>query len=202
MPASRARRRKPPTPPARLRRSPPRSADVRAAPRRLEGRRSVRSLHPPESLPPPGNAPPARSASRGNILQPILAARLTRPSPFFARYCASDVAGERGDHQRGADAWTRQDADAFLATVDPDVEWEDAMFWTEPMRVYRGRQEVREWFERALVEPWESFRLEVEEVIPAGEDRVVAGDSSQGVAGAAAQRRRSTAGRSSGSRMD
>jgi ketosteroid isomerase-like protein len=76
---------------------------------------------------------------------------------------------------RGADAWTRQDADAFLATVDPDVEWEDAMFWTEPMRVYRGRQEVREWFERALVEPWESFRLEVEEVIPAEEDRVVAG---------------------------
>src|SRR5687768_13204314 len=42
--------------------------------------------------------------------------------------------------KRGADAWTRQDADAFLATLDPDVEWEDAMFWSEPMRVYRGRQ--------------------------------------------------------------
>ena len=77
--------------------------------------------------------------------------------------------------QRVVEALTRQDAEAFLTTVSPDVEWEDAMFWSEPMRVYRGRQEVREWFERALVEPWESFRAEVEEVIPAGEDRVVVG---------------------------
>jgi ketosteroid isomerase-like protein len=77
--------------------------------------------------------------------------------------------------KRNADASTRQDVDAFLATISPDVEWEDAMFWSEPMRVYRGRQEVREWFERALVEPWESFQLEIEEVIPAGEDRLVAG---------------------------
>jgi ketosteroid isomerase-like protein len=74
-----------------------------------------------------------------------------------------------------AAAWSRQDADAFLATVSPDVEWEDAVFWSEPMRVYRGHEEVRQWFERTLVEPWESFRLEVEEVIPAGEDRVVVG---------------------------
>ena len=77
--------------------------------------------------------------------------------------------------ERVADAWSRQDADAFLATLDPDVEWEDAMFWTEPTRVYRGRQKVREWSERALVETWESFRAEVEEAIPAGEDRVVVG---------------------------
>ena len=76
---------------------------------------------------------------------------------------------------RLADASTRQDVEAFLATVSPDVEWEDAMFWSEPMRVYRGREEVRQYFERAVIEPWESFRLEVEEVIPAGEDCIAAG---------------------------
>ena len=76
---------------------------------------------------------------------------------------------------RVADAATRQDVDAFLATVSPDVEWEDAMFWSEPMRVYRGREEVGEWFERAVVETWESVRLEVEEVVPAGEDCIAAG---------------------------
>jgi ketosteroid isomerase-like protein len=76
---------------------------------------------------------------------------------------------------RLADASTRQDAEACLATLSPDVEWEDAAFWTEPMRVYRGREEVRRWFERAVIEPWESFRFEVEEVIPAGVDRLVAG---------------------------
>ena len=104
--------------------------------------------------------------------------------------------------KRGADAWTRQDADAFLATLDPDVEWEDAMFWTEPMRVYRGRQEVREWFERALVEPWEASDWRSRRSSPPVKTGSLPGDSSQGVAGAAAQRRRSTAGRSSGSRMD
>ena len=81
---------------------------------------------------------------------------------------------------RLADAATRQDVDAFLATVSPDVEWEDAVFWSEPMRVYRGREEVRAWFERTLIEPWESFRWGVEEVIPAGEDCIIVGGFSAG----------------------
>jgi hypothetical protein len=50
---------------------------------------------------------------------------------------------------RHADAAARQDVDALL-----EVEWEDAMFWSEPVRVYRGREEVGEWFERAVVETW------------------------------------------------
>ncbi len=73
------------------------------------------------------------------------------------------------------DAFTRQDAEEFVATVSPDVEWEDAMFWSEPRRIYRGRQEIREWFVRAVVEPWESFHVEVEEIIDAGEELVIAG---------------------------
>jgi ketosteroid isomerase-like protein len=81
---------------------------------------------------------------------------------------------------RVADAATRQDVDAFLATVSPDVEWEDAMFWSEPMRVYRGREEVRQWFERAVVETLESVRWEAEELIPAGEDCIAAGGFNTG----------------------
>jgi ketosteroid isomerase-like protein len=45
---------------------------------------------------------------------------------------------------RHADAATRQDVEASLATLSPDVEWEDASFFSEPMRVYRGREEVRQ----------------------------------------------------------
>jgi ketosteroid isomerase-like protein len=77
--------------------------------------------------------------------------------------------------QQQVDAANRRNAEAFVATVSPDVEWEDAMFWSEPLRIYRGRQELQEWFVRAIVEPWESVHVEVEEIIDAGEDRVVAG---------------------------
>jgi ketosteroid isomerase-like protein len=73
------------------------------------------------------------------------------------------------------EAITRQDAEAFVATVSPDVEWEDAMFWSEPRRIYRGRQELQEWFVRAIVEPWESIHVEVDEIIDAAEGRVIAG---------------------------
>jgi ketosteroid isomerase-like protein len=73
------------------------------------------------------------------------------------------------------DVFNRQDAEAFVATLSPDVEWEDAMFWSEPRRIYRGRRACQEWFERAVVEPWESINVEVEEIIDAGEDRVIGG---------------------------
>ena len=33
--------------------------------------------------------------------------------------------------------------------------------------VYRGRDEVRRWFEEVLQEPWEHFRIDVEELIEA-----------------------------------
>ena len=73
------------------------------------------------------------------------------------------------------DAANRQDAEAFVATVSPDVEWEDSVFFSEPLRIYRGRQEVHDWFVRAIVEPWESIHGEVEEIIDAGEDRLLVG---------------------------
>ena len=69
------------------------------------------------------------------------------------------------------EAFNRRDADAFVALASPDVEWEDAIFWTETARTYRGRVELREWFRRVL-EGWESIHLEVDEISAAPDDRV------------------------------
>ena len=76
--------------------------------------------------------------------------------------------------ERLVEAGNRRDIDAFIALVSPDVEWEDSLWFVEPVRIYRGRAEVREWFNRAL-EPWEGFHAEVEEIIEAGDDRVFGG---------------------------
>jgi ketosteroid isomerase-like protein len=73
---------------------------------------------------------------------------------------------------QGVEAINRQDADAYVALASSDVEWEDAAFWSEPVRIYRGSAELREWFERVIVEPWESVHAEVEEITEAADDRV------------------------------
>jgi ketosteroid isomerase-like protein len=69
-----------------------------------------------------------------------------------------------------------RDPDAFLAFLHPDVEW--GVPATDPFpglrAVYRGRAEVRRWFEEAFLEPWESFHLEVEEITEASDGRVIA----------------------------
>ncbi len=69
-----------------------------------------------------------------------------------------------------ADAFNRQDVDAFVATASSDVEWDDAIFWSGVSRTYRGRAELRDWFNQVL-EPWESIHVEVEEISDA-DDRV------------------------------
>jgi ketosteroid isomerase-like protein len=69
------------------------------------------------------------------------------------------------------DAFNRRDADAFVAVLGPDVEWEDPMFWSEGGQTYRGRAEVRKWLGR-LLEPWESIHAQAQEIIATGDDRV------------------------------
>ena len=76
--------------------------------------------------------------------------------------------------QQQIDACNRRDVDAFVALVSPNVEWEDSVFWSESARVYRGRAELREWFEKIL-EPWASFHIEVEEITETVDDRVFIG---------------------------
>jgi ketosteroid isomerase-like protein len=76
--------------------------------------------------------------------------------------------------RQGIEALNRRDVDALLALVSPDVEWEDSVFWSEPARTYRGKAELREWFNR-VVEPWESVHFEVEEITEAADDRLFFG---------------------------
>jgi ketosteroid isomerase-like protein len=76
--------------------------------------------------------------------------------------------------RRAVEAFNRGDADAFVALARPDVEWEDAVFWSEGSKVFRGRDELREWFAQ-VQEPWESIHIAVEEILEAGDDRMVVG---------------------------
>ncbi len=76
---------------------------------------------------------------------------------------------------RQVDAVNRRDAEAFIATVSPDVEWEDPLYWSDLPRTYRGRAEVRQWFDEAVVEPWESLQCGFEEVAEAADDRFLFG---------------------------
>jgi len=76
--------------------------------------------------------------------------------------------------RRAVEAFNRGDTDAFVALARPDVEWEDAVFWSEGSKVFRGREELRDWFAQ-VKEPWEVLQLALEEVIEAGDDRLVVG---------------------------
>jgi ketosteroid isomerase-like protein len=77
---------------------------------------------------------------------------------------------------KAVEALNRRDADAFVAGVSPDVEWE-----TNPKMVglggtYRGRGGVRDFFEDLFgLETWESIHVEVEEITEASDDRVLVG---------------------------
>ena len=76
--------------------------------------------------------------------------------------------------RQAVEAFNRRDAYAFVALSSPNVEWEDASFWSEPARTYRGREELREWFNQ-VAEPWESLHIEVDETTEAADDKVFAG---------------------------
>jgi ketosteroid isomerase-like protein len=75
--------------------------------------------------------------------------------------------------QRQLDAFNRRDVEGAVAFASPDVEWEDSMFWTEHVRIHRGRAELREWIERVL-DPWESIRVEADELAETSDGRVFA----------------------------
>lgn len=78
------------------------------------------------------------------------------------------------------DAMDRRDPDALMVFLRPDVEWDDTAGFPGLAGVYHGREEVRKYFEKAFLELWESFRIEVEEITEAGDGRVFLGLSLTG----------------------
>ena len=77
---------------------------------------------------------------------------------------------------RLTDAMNRRDRDSFAACCSPDVDWEEntsAFFGLRPH--YRGLEALREWFEEAVVENWETAHFETEENVEGPGGRVLTG---------------------------
>jgi len=73
--------------------------------------------------------------------------------------------------RRFFDAINRQDFDAALKDVAPDCEVDTRSNLGEWRGVHRGHDQIRQLW-RSFLEPWESVRNEIDEVIDAG-DRVL-----------------------------
>jgi ketosteroid isomerase-like protein len=73
------------------------------------------------------------------------------------------------------EAFNRRDFDALLQVVDPEVEWHQ--FTQFPDRAtYRGSEELRDRFlTRQLVEQFGDFRIDIEELVDAGDHIVMIG---------------------------
>ena len=69
-------------------------------------------------------------------------------------------------------AISRGDWDAALSYVAPDVKWDISRQLNETRGIYETRERVRHVWER-FAEPWESWRLELDEFVQVGEDTVV-----------------------------
>ena len=70
--------------------------------------------------------------------------------------------------RRGYDAFNRRDLDAFLALVDPEVEFTTRFAQMEGGSQYRGHDGVREWWEDLLA-IFPDFSVEVLEVRDLGD---------------------------------
>ncbi len=76
--------------------------------------------------------------------------------------------------RRALAAFSARDFEAAIATMHPDVEWH--LFFRLPdlpaQTVFRGTGEVREIWDR-LTTAWESFTIEIEEILHADDEHVV-----------------------------
>jgi ketosteroid isomerase-like protein len=71
----------------------------------------------------------------------------------------------------GYDAWNRDDCDGWLELLDPDIEIHTSGAFPDLSPVYRGHARAAK-FWRAMREPWEVFRIDVDQIEE--EDDVVA----------------------------
>ena len=76
--------------------------------------------------------------------------------------------------RRALAAFSAGDFEASLATMDPEIEWH--LFFRLPdlplRSVYRGRDEVRAIW-NVLAAAWESFGIEIEEILHADDEVIV-----------------------------
>ncbi len=71
------------------------------------------------------------------------------------------------------DAVAQGEEEAFLAFLTDDVEWDDREGWPGVRKLYRGHRGVREWWEAFMRVGGEVVDVEIENVTPATESRVL-----------------------------
>lgn len=72
------------------------------------------------------------------------------------------------------DAWNRRDLVWILEQAAADLEFHTAQLFPGIEPVYRGREGMVEFWTTFIEEPWALFRLEIEEILEADENRVLA----------------------------
>jgi ketosteroid isomerase-like protein len=68
----------------------------------------------------------------------------------------------------GYEAWNRDDCDAWLELLHPDVEIHTSGVFPDLAPVYRGHNRAAK-FWRQLREPWRTFRIDVERIEEEGD---------------------------------
>jgi ketosteroid isomerase-like protein len=63
----------------------------------------------------------------------------------------------------GYEAWNRDDCNAWLELLDPEIEIRTSGVFPDLAPVYNGRERARK-FWRQMREPWENFRIDVLEM--------------------------------------
>jgi ketosteroid isomerase-like protein len=71
------------------------------------------------------------------------------------------------------DAWNRNDLDAWLELLDPDIEFQPERLFLDLDPVYRGHEGMAR-FWRTFHEPWRELRMEIEYIEERGDWVVVA----------------------------
>jgi ketosteroid isomerase-like protein len=68
----------------------------------------------------------------------------------------------------GYEAWNRDDVDAYLETLHPDVKLHTSGAWPDFDSVYSGHEGIAE-FWRRMREAWEMFDIDVEQIDEEGD---------------------------------
>lgn len=72
------------------------------------------------------------------------------------------------------DAWNRRDLVWVLERTTPDFEFHTAQVFPGTEPVYRGREGMVEFWTNFIEAPWALLQIDVEEMVPAEGDRVLA----------------------------
>ncbi len=80
----------------------------------------------------------------------------------------------QGLYREAIDAWNRRDLVSILERTTPDFEFHTAQLFPGTEPIYRGREGMVEFWTEFVEAPWALLRIDVEEMLAAGANRVLA----------------------------